>query len=1139
MFAFGILGPLTASRDGEPLALGSPQQRALLAVLIEHAGQVVTRDRLVDAVWGDKPGPAVGTSIRAHVSHLRDVLEPDRSAGEGYLVLTTETSGYRLAVEDEAVDARRFEKLARQGRFDLSAGDQAAALAAFDEALSLWRGDVLSDLRSHPFVDSLATRLGDVRIAAEEGWVQAHLDLGHDTTALAYLDRLVREHPLREGLFGQRMLALYRTGRQAEALATYRELRDRLADELGIEPNRALRRLQQQVLQQDPTLLRRTAQSDNSDVGVSALSAATEVVPPDMSGTAGSVSSLRLGSRRRLSARRLLVALVACGLVGLVLADSRPGSTATRTLLDNAVEVLDSDGRVVDQIAVGTTPGAMAFGGGSVWVANQSDNTVMRIDPLAMTVTQRFVVGIAPTAIVATDDDVWVANFGDATVTRINIAGNRVSQAVPVGARPAALTAGADGIWVANSADNTVQRIDPASGTPGPAFDVGDGPDGLLVMGDTLWVANGRDGTLSRLAATSGRPVPGPLHTGSGPRGLVAVGDDVWVADQLSQSVTRIDATSRTHPVYVPDGPTAVVEADGAVWASSEYAGSLTRIEPDTSRLTTVPLGGSPLALAEVYGRLWVSVGAAGNEAHRGGTLTVAAAMLPGSRIGGIDPADVFDITTSWPERLVYEGLFALRYFSDDSQTLVPNLATAIPTPTDRGRTYTLTIRPGIRYSTGAVVTATDIARGMRRALTGDHGGYYSALVGAHACLADKAACDLSGAVEADDSTGTVIFHLTAADPDFLYKLAWLVYPTPATTGPDDGGIPPGTGPYLIADHVANTSFVLTRNPMFERSWSVPAVPSGYPDVIRWLKVDDTAAAVAAVDAGRADLAELTPLGDRTQTKDLLSDLSVRRPAQIKTGPAVGTSFIALNSSHYPFDHLDVRRAINFAVDRSRLVELAGGPLAAEPSCQLSIPGYPGYQRYCPYTTSPDGTRWLGPDLETARRLVAGSGTAGAHVTVADLVGDFNPPFDAYIADVLRELGYDVELRVKPVTDDNERAFYDPASDIDAMSGGWLPDYPRPSNFYDPILRCDTDQPYPFVYCDRATDTAADAARALQDTDPGRALQAWAAVQHTVVDQAPVVFGLTNRDVWYAGPRVGNYQQGAIYGPLFSQIWVH
>ena len=164
--------------------------------------------------------------------------------------------------------------------------------------------------------------------------------------------------------------------------------------------------------------------------------------------------------------------------------------------------------------------------------------------------------------------------------------------------------------------------------------------------------------------------------------------------------------------------------------------------------------------------------------------------------------------------------------------------------------------------------------------------------------------------------------------------------------------------------------------------------------------------------------------------------MSVRRPAQLKVGPAVGTSFVALKSSHYPFDHLDVRRAVNFAVDRARLVELAGGPLAAEPSCQLTIPGYPAYQPYCPYSASADGTHWQGPDLATARRLVAGSGTAGAHVTVADLVGDINPPFDAYIADVLRGLGYNVELRVKPVSDVNERAFYDPASDIDAMSGG-------------------------------------------------------------------------------------------------------
>ena len=254
VFEFGILGPLTASRGGDQLSLGSPQQRATLAVLVCHVGRIVPRERLVDSLWGDAPSPAVVTSIRAHVSHLRQVLEPSRGEGEAYSVLVTESSGYRLAVPETAVDAQRFARLVAAAQSSLEAGEPGAALGSFSAALSLWRGDVLVDLRRYPFVDVVATRLEELRIAAEEGRIQAYLDLGHDAKALTEADRLLAEHPLREGLAAQRMLALYRVGRQSDALATYRDLRVRLDTELGIEPNRSLQRLEQRILLQDPNL---------------------------------------------------------------------------------------------------------------------------------------------------------------------------------------------------------------------------------------------------------------------------------------------------------------------------------------------------------------------------------------------------------------------------------------------------------------------------------------------------------------------------------------------------------------------------------------------------------------------------------------------------------------------------------------------------------------------------------------------------------------------------------------------------------------------------------------------------------------------------------------------------------------------
>jgi ABC-type transport system substrate-binding protein/DNA-binding SARP family transcriptional activator/DNA-binding beta-propeller fold protein YncE len=1141
-YGFGILGPLTATRGGVPLRLGTPQQRALLAVLVCQAGRVVTRERLVDALWGDAPRHAALSSIRAHVSHLRSVLEPEHEPGTAYRVLVTESSGYRLAVPEANVDASRFKLLADEGRSQLETGDAGAALAAFDEALSLSRGEVLVDLPRYSFISGVAIRLDELCAVAEEGRVDALLELGRTTAALADIDRMLDRHPLREGLTGRRMVALYRAGRQSEALEAFRNLRKRLDEELGIEPSTSIADLHRRILQHDPTLLHRSANQPElaatdrvspTTAAIAASPAVTEV--PMTRASPPPVTRSRPGRRTR---RVLSSAVVALGLGVVVLGAATSG---TVELTGNAVGVLDPSGRVVNALPAGTDPKAVTFGGGSLWVANQGDNTVLRIHPDTSAVLQRWEVGDSPSAIVSTETDVWVANAGDATVTRINIAANRVVQsAISVGSRPEALAVGPTGVWVANSGDNTIQRIDQSFGRPAAPVNVGDGPDGLLVDGAMLWVANGRDGTVSRLDATTGAELASPVRVGSGPRGMARFGEELWVAEQLSQSVSRIDVRSgRVRSVFVGDGPTSLAVLDDAVWVSEQYAGTLTRIDPATDSHTTVAVGATPRAMVSARNQIWFSVGATSSPEHRGGTLTIAAARLPGAGSSGIDPADVYEVTTAWANRLVYEGLVSLRYADgQDVQALVPSLATRLPLPSDGGRTYTFELRRGIRYSTGAEVRATDLARGVQRAVLHSGGNLYLGIVGAQACIDDPKHCDLSQGVQPDDATGRVSFHLTEPDPDFLYRLALFVFPTPADYT-DESSVPmPGVGPYQISAYQSGLEYTLSRNPHFA-PWSVAAAPAGYPDVITWLKVPDVRAAAAAVNAGQADLAELTPLGNRSQTREVVDEVSIRQPTQIRRGGPTGTFFIFVNSSIPPFDNVLARRAVNLAVDRSKIVDLAGGPLTADPSCQVIPPGFPGYLSYCPYTVNPEDGAYHGPDLATARRLVAESGTLGASVTVTDLVGDANPPFDDYVAQVLTDLGYDVTVERLPRTDANAEHFDDPAGGVQVGSGGWLPDYPRPSTYYDQLFRCPAkNQEYAFGYCDPETDRAADAALALEAADPGRANRAWAEVQHRVVDGAPAVFGVTSHDVWYTSKRIGNYQQAEIYGPLFSQVWV-
>ena len=251
---FSLLGPLTASRSDVALKLGGRQQRAVLALLLVEAGAVVTTDRLVDVLWGERvPRGAIAT-LHTYVSRLRDLLEPGRPRGVAGAVLLTEPVGYRLRAVPSAIDAVVFAERARSGRVMFEAGRIADASAELDAALRLWQGPVLADLADYEFAQLEAARLDEVRLAALDTRVEADLILGRHADLVAELDELTAAHPVRERLHAQRMLALYRCGRQADALAGYHQLRESLANELGIDPGPAIRQLHQRVLRHDPTL---------------------------------------------------------------------------------------------------------------------------------------------------------------------------------------------------------------------------------------------------------------------------------------------------------------------------------------------------------------------------------------------------------------------------------------------------------------------------------------------------------------------------------------------------------------------------------------------------------------------------------------------------------------------------------------------------------------------------------------------------------------------------------------------------------------------------------------------------------------------------------------------------------------------
>ena len=245
---FRILGPLEVWNGDRAVPVSGATQRALLAILLLHRGEVVSADRLMDDLWGENPPASGATALRVRVSQLRKALGP------GGDLVVTRPPGYALMAPPDQVDLARFERLLAAGERALAAHDHAGAVDHLQEALGLWRGMPLADLAYAPFAQGPIARLEELRLAALELRIDAELALGRHALLVAELRALVTEHPLRERLWAQLMLALYRDGRQAESLGAFASARARLVDEFGIDPGPALQELQRQVLAQDAGL---------------------------------------------------------------------------------------------------------------------------------------------------------------------------------------------------------------------------------------------------------------------------------------------------------------------------------------------------------------------------------------------------------------------------------------------------------------------------------------------------------------------------------------------------------------------------------------------------------------------------------------------------------------------------------------------------------------------------------------------------------------------------------------------------------------------------------------------------------------------------------------------------------------------
>ena len=523
---------------------------------------------------------------------------------------------------------------------------------------------------------------------------------------------------------------------------------------------------------------------------------------------------------------------------------------------------------------------------------------------------------------------------------------------------------------------------------------------------------------------------------------------------------------------------------------------------------------------------------------HRGGSLK----LLAKAAAGTIDPHVNYTLQYWQLYQATYDGLLAFTKAGGTAAfQVVPDLATAVPTPTNGGKTWVFKLRRGIKFSNGKEVTTNDVVASLRRIFkvkSPTSGGFYSGIVGADACLKKAATCTLEGGVSANAAARTVTINLKAPDPEFKYKLA-VPHASilPAGTPTKDVGTKPipGTGAYMFKSYNPNRSLVLARNPFF-KEWSVKAQPDGFPDLITQSFGLTVEAQITAIQNGQADWTLEQPPADR------LSEIGTKFASQVHVNPLTAFWYIPMNTNLAPFDKLKARQAFNYAVDRNAAVKIFGGKNLATPSCQVLPPGFPGHKPYCPYTKNP-GTKWSAPDVAKAKQLVRESGTAGQKVTVVVPDDEVNRAMGVYTQSVLNQIGY--KASVKPISGNIFFTFVQNTKNkVQINVQQWYQDYPAASDFLYILFGCASFTPGSDSsiniagFCDKKIDARMKAALALGARNEQAANVEWAKIDRAVTDASPMATLFNPKHVDFVSKRVGNFTFSKQFYWLVSQSWV-
>ncbi|MFL5959710.1 MAG: BTAD domain-containing putative transcriptional regulator [Gaiellaceae bacterium] len=642
---FRILGPLEVVEDGNLVALGTLKERLVLGVLLLHANEFVSRERLIDDLWGEAPPPTAHKAVNVYVSKLRKALSL-----AGADPISTASGGYRLYVEPESVDASRMQVLIAEARNCVAEGTLETAAQRFQEALASWRGPTLAGLQLESRGRDEVAQLDELRLAALMDRIDCDLALGRQEEVLGELNVLVREHPLRERLRAQQMLALYRADRQAEALEAYAEARSTLVDDLGIEPSEALQRLQQAILRHDSSL--------ETPTGTAAVNGRTSVPPRAASPTepGEQPSQHRFRPRRRQLALTGLVILAAAATLAAVLSTS--SSAAPRVVPDSLVRIDPRSGKIVSVTPVGAEPQGIAVTTTGIWTNNLTENLATRYD-LRTHKVQTLGTPPSPFAVVADPGNAWVTSLDKSTtITRFTGFGTGPSAGwgtldpsetpkihlPPPGAVSLALGSGYlwavagpkttlgkdDRVWLIDPASNRIVRL-LQLGRETTSIDFGDGVAWIGAFASERKILStgwyGASWLFSvRTGATGLRKQSYRLdETGdtTGPLAVAVGGGKVWVLtcgncnqERDTQKLLEFDPDKREVVWRKPLGkrnPNALAVGAGSVWLVSQVDASVLQLDPKTHRIRTIPVGNPRTAaicgIAAGSDALWVAVG--------------------------------------------------------------------------------------------------------------------------------------------------------------------------------------------------------------------------------------------------------------------------------------------------------------------------------------------------------------------------------------------------------------------------------------------------------------------------------------------------------------------------------------------------